>query len=212
MLLALGLFHENIRRSRDLVAIFRAMQAQTTGALDLFDLLRAALVMSVSALDHFIHEMVRLGMLEAHRGERSKTPAFLRFRVTLQSVSEMPLSPDRDVWLDGQIREQIGYQSFQRPDRVAEAVRLISEVSLWNEVARILGTDSGAVRDRLTLIVQRRDKIAHEADIMPDFAGQTVYSNLRSPINDVMADDAINFIEQVAEAIFSLVSLGQSSD
>lgn len=212
MLTALNLFHENIRRSRDLVAIFRAMQAHTTVALDLSDLLRAALVMSVSALDHFIHETVRGGMLEAHRGERAKTPAFLRFRVTLQSVLETPLSPDPDLWLDGQIREQFGYQSFQRPDRIAEAVRHITEVSLWNEVARLLGTDSGAVRDRLTLIVQRRDKIAHEADIMPDFAGQTVYPILRSPINDAMADGAINFIEQVAEAIFSLVSLDQSND
>lgn len=209
---ALDLLHQNIGRSRDLVAIFRAIRAQTTVSLDLSDLLRAALVMSVSSLDHFVHETVRLGMLEAHRGERAKTPVFLRFRVTLQSVLEAPLSPDPDSWLDGQIRERLGHQSFQRPDRVADAVRLISEVSLWNEVARLLGTDSGTVRDRLTLIVQRRDKIAHEADIMPDFAGQTVYSNLRLPINDVMADDAINFIEQVAEAIFYLVSLGQSND
>ena len=60
--------------------------------------------------------------------------------------------------------------------------------------------------ETLTLIVQRRNKIAHEADLMPDYAGQTVFSDLRSPIEPGMVDDVINFIKQVGEAIFDLVN------
>ena len=96
---ALDLFRENIRRSRDLIAIFRVMNVQTTVALDLSDILRAGLVMSVSALDHFVHEIVRLGMLEAYRAERVRTPAFLRFQVALEGLLETSSNPNAKQWL-----------------------------------------------------------------------------------------------------------------
>lgn len=206
MLVPLDLFREDIRRSRDLVAIFRAMQAQTTVALDLSDVLRAALVMSVSALDRFVHETVRAGMLEAYRARQPRTGAFLRFQVTLQSVFQGFDTPNSTGWLENQIRERHGHQSFQTPDHIADAIRLVSDVALWNEVARHLSMEPREVRSRLSLIVQRRNKIAHESDIMPDYAGQVAYSDSRSPIDEVMVGNAINFIEQIVEAIYSLLS------
>ena len=206
MQIALDLFRTNIRRSRDLTNIFRAMSGYATGALELTDILRASLVISVSALDHFIHEVVRLGMLEAYRGERARSPAFLRFSVSLERVIQASSGIDPEVWLENQIRERHGYQSFQMPDRIADAIRLISDVPLWNEVASGLGIEQREITDTLTLIVQRRNHIAHEADIIPDYARQVVFSDLRSPIDDNIVDNAINFIEQVAEEIFVQVS------
>ena len=203
---ALDLFRDNLRRSRDLIAIFQVMQAQTTGALDLSDVLRAALVTSVSALDLFIHEAVTLGMLEAYRSERVKTRAFLRFQVTLLGVIQASSDFTSVSWLEQEIRERHGHQSFQTPDHIADAIRLISEVELWNEVACSVGMERREVRDRLNLIVDRRNKIVHEADMIPDYARQTAYSDFRSPIDEGMVDDAINFIEQVADAIYDLVS------
>ena len=202
---AIDLFRENIRRSKELTSVYEVMNRQTTGALDLSDVLRASLVTSVSSLDHFIHEVVRFGMLEVYRIQQAKTPAFLRFRVTLESVLLASADPNSQEWLENQIRVQHGHLSFQMPDNIADAVRLISEVSLWSEVAQILGIGSRDVTDRLTLIVQRRNKIAHEADITPDHAGQMLNSDSRSPIDKALVDDAIDFIEHIAEAIFQLI-------
>ncbi len=211
MQLALDLFHANIQRSRDLADLFRALAAQTTVALDLSDILRASLVMSVSALDHFIHEIVRLGMLEAYRGERDRTPAFLRFQVSLEGVIAAPAGDAFEDWLDSRIRARHGHQSFQFPERIAEAIRLISDLQLWNEVSREIGMERRQVMDQLSLIVQRRNKIAHEADVMPDYSGQLVDSGLRSPIDETAVDNAVNFIQRVAEEIYSLVSLPNSA-
>ena len=202
---SLDLFQVNVARSRDLANISRTLSEQTTAALDTSDILRASLMMVVSSLDYFIHAIVRIGMMEAYRGERFRTPAFLRFQVTLQGVLGAS-SVGSEEWLEQQIRERHGHQSFQTPDSIADAVRLISDVSLWDEVAQRQGIEAQEVRDRLMLIVQRRNKIAHEADIMPDPAGQIANSELRSPIDRVMVDSAIDFIEQVAETIFTLVS------
>ena len=161
--------------------------------------------MSVSALDHLMHEIVRLGMLEAYRGERARTPAFLRFQVSLESVTEVAAGQEFEARLENQIRERHGYQSFQLPDRIAEAMRLISDAELWNEISGRIGKERREVTDTLILIVQRRNKIAHEADIMPDYAGQVVYSDLRSPIDGTLVDNAVEFIERVAEEIHGLV-------
>lgn len=67
---ALEQFRISIARIRALISIHNSVNAQSTPALDLSDILRAALVLAVSALDYYIHEVVTLGMLEIHRGQR----------------------------------------------------------------------------------------------------------------------------------------------
>ena len=206
MLIALEVFLANIGRSRDLIAIFRAMSVQTTQALDLSDVLRAALVQAVSSFDLFVHELVRLGMLEAYRSERPKTEAFLRFPVSLSGVLDAISSEGSTSWFDREIRGRHGHLSFQTPDNVSEAIRLISGLSLWNELSTKLGDDRRELRDRLSLIVDRRNKIVHEADISPDFTGQISNLEFRSPIDDSIAENAIEFLEKLGEAIYDLIS------
>lgn len=203
---AIDQFRVNISRARNLGAVYKAINAQTTGALDLSDILRAELVMGVSALDQYIHELTRLGMLDSYYGRRVKTSAFSRFQVPLESALQgislavqnniVPLGAD---WLEEQIRIRHGYQSFQQPDKIAEAIRLISDVSLWQEVAIILGMSQQDCKRQLQLIVERRNRIAHESDI--DISAP----NALWPIDENMVDDVILFIERVAEAIYTIL-------
>lgn len=73
---ALDLFRANLDRVRSIHATYLHFSGQVTPALDLSDLLRAELVLTVSALDHFVHELARLGMMEIWRGTRPATPAY----------------------------------------------------------------------------------------------------------------------------------------
>jgi hypothetical protein len=75
---------------------------------------------------------------------------------------------------DLEIREKLSLQTFQAPDKVAEGIRCFSEIELWNSVAVSLGAtaataneEAKALRKRLSLIVNRRNKIAHEGDLQP---------------------------------------------
>ncbi len=196
---AIEQFRENIKRVRNLGSIYQALSAQTTGVLDLADILRSELVMAVSALDHFIHELVRLGMLEAYHGHRGRTDACLRFQVTLGSAIQGLTMPASDNWLEEQIRLRHAYLSFQQPDRIADAIRLVSDIQLWNEAADRLGTTTRDLRAQLGLIVDRRNKIAHEADMDPSYAGRLW------PIDFDVVDEAVAFMEQLAETIYTLV-------
>jgi hypothetical protein len=164
-------FNENIGRVRSLVGIYRALRPATTTAIDLSDVLRSAIVLAVSAFDHYIHETVRIGMLEAHTGKRVQTKAFANFRVSMQSVIEAIAVPSSQNWLEDEIRRQHGWQSFQQSRRVADALALVSEVSLWDEVSKKVGRSTSDLRTQLDLIVDRRNKIAYEADADPTLPG-----------------------------------------
>ena len=248
---ALEQFRISIGRVRDLIDLHNSVKAQATGALDVSDMLRAALVLAVSALDYYVHEVVTLGMLEIHRGQRSEpTPsanttqsAFSRFNVSLgaarqerlaaidiaswleteieqthgyaflqQSYTVAALIPaisssvvnrlNNASWLEDEIRERLGYQSFQQPKKIAEAIRYISDKNLWDEVANKISRQAQAkdIKQQLNSIVDRRNKIAHEADIDPTF-------NIgnRWNIDEVLVGDAVDFIEQIVESIHQIL-------
>ena len=199
---AIDRFRTNLIPVRNLGSIVTALSSQTTGALDLTDILRAELVLSVSALDHYIHEVVRLGMLEAYQGIRLRTAQFQGFQVSLGSATGMSstLQSTKDTWIDEEIRSRNSFRSLQTPETIASAIRLISDVTLWDQVARHMNASTEQVKNRLRLIVDRRNKIAHEADMSP-FPYQD-----RWPINRHMVTNAVDFLEQVVEAIRTVIT------
>jgi hypothetical protein len=246
---ALDQFRVSIGRVRDLIALHNSVKAQATGALDVSDLLRAALVLAVSALDYYVHEVVTLGMLEIHRGQRSEPPpslnatrsAFSRFQVSLggarqdrltaidiaswleadiqqvqgyeflqQSQTISALIPtisnsianklNNTSWLEGEIRERLAYQSFQQADKIADAIRYISDIKIWDEVAIQATKSAKEIKQQLNSIVDRRNKIAHEADIDPTFN-----IGSRWNIDEVLVGNAVDFIEMLVESIHQVL-------
>jgi hypothetical protein len=246
---ALDQFRISIIRVRDLIALHNSVKAQATAALDVSDMLRVVLVLAVSALDYYVHEVVTLGMLEIHRGQRSEPiisanttkSAFSRFQVSLGSarqerlaaidlaswleteiqqtqgyaflqqsytVSELIPAITKSIvnrlnntsWLEDEIRERLSYQSFQQADKIAEAIRYISDKKLWDEVATKMSKPTKDIKQQLNLIVDRRNKIAHEADIDPTFN-----IGSRWNIDEIVVGDAVDFIEQIVENIHQLL-------
>lgn len=198
---AIEQFRVNIERARSLGALTMVLNAQTTAALDFSDMLRAEIVLAVSALDHYVHEIVRLGMLDIYRGNRPTTRHFLRFQVSINSVTQAVSDPANVDWLEQEIRNRNGFQSFQNYEKMADAIRLVSEVRLWDAVAGHIGMTTEDVKITLTLIINRRNQIAHEADLDPSYAGVVLWS-----IDNQIVDGSVDFIEQVAEAIYTIVS------
>ena len=77
---------------------------------------------------------------------------------------------------------------------------MILEVKLWEAVADQLGKEAKIVKEQLNIIIDRRNKIAHEADNIPLVPGA------RWPIDVTLINNAIDFIEQLAETIYQVVA------
>ncbi|MCB9909825.1 MAG: hypothetical protein H6829_06100 [Planctomycetes bacterium] len=198
MLSAQTQFKENLKRVRELGGVAAAVQSLTTSAIDVSDLWRAQVVLAVSALDYFIHELARLGMIDCAKGARPKTDAYLRFDVPLSATESALNGTMHEVWVGETVRQKHSWQSFQDPDKLADAIRLISPVKLWEDVGVELSMPPKDVKTRLKLVVDRRNKIAHEADLDPANPG------FRWPITAPMVNDTIDFVESLGDAVFKV--------
>jgi len=197
---AIQQFRSNIQRVHSLGGLYLSLARLTTPVVDATDILRAQIVLTVSALDHYVHEITRLGMIEVFNGLRPPTNAFRRFQVTMDSAMAGLETAGDSAWFEQEIREKHSYLAFQYPDRIADAIRLFSPCELWPSVGSELGSSVQEVKIRLQLIVERRNKIAHEADLDPSYPG-TCW-----PISHKDAENATVFIERLCEHIHSLVS------
>jgi hypothetical protein len=196
-------------RCAELSALHAYLAANLSGALHPDELLRAEWVSRVCALDLYVHELVAQLMIEIFAGRRPTTPAYLRFEVsneTLDRIRAASTPSDAGAAFDLEVRNQISYLTFQDPEKIAEAVRLCSAIELWNTLASHLGATAATqvikaqdLKKNLSLIVKRRNRIAHEGDLQP--------SPLREPWPITQADLVFvkDHIEQIVRAIDAVV-------
>ena len=173
------------------------------------ELLRAEWVARVSALDLYIHEVIAQSMVAIFEGRRAITPAYLKFQVSNEALDRIRAASARTeaaAAFDLYVRTQLGRVTYQFPDDISDGVRLCSAVELWNEIALKLGATASTKNElaknhkrQLSLIVRRRNAIAHEGDLQQ--------TPLRDPWPIRQADltEVSRFIESVVRAIDSIL-------
>lgn len=158
-----------------LAGIHRYLDRNVTGVMQPDELLRAEWVFRVAAMDLYVHELVAGFMVAIFEGRRPSTPAYMRFQIsgdTMQRIRTASSPAEASSAFDLYVREQLSRITYQAADDIADGIRLISTIELWNEVAVALGatpaTKAAFARDlkrKHSLIVLRRNIIAHEADL-----------------------------------------------
>lgn len=196
---AIEAFRASIARVEQLGGLHDAILSLTTKAIDASDILRAQIVLGVSALDYYIHEITVRGMVMVFNGRRPATAAFRKYRISMDSVIASS-SNVGNSWFESDVRERNSFLSFQQPDKIADAIRLFSDVKLWQEVGQRMAMPEIDVKTRLKLIVDRRNKIAHEADMDPS------YPCARWPITKHDVDGSLQFISKLSESIHAVLA------
>lgn len=169
------------------------------------ELLRAEWVARVAALDLYVHELVTQRLVEIFEGSRPPTPQYSALKVangTLDRIRTASTPGDASRAFDLDIRSQLALVTYQDPDKIADGIRLVSPAELWNDVAVHLGATPAAksaaaksLKTQLSLIVRRRNKIAHEGDLEP--------AAPRVPAVILQADVLLvaQFVERIVRAI-----------
>jgi hypothetical protein len=196
-------------RCAQLSGLHAYLENSVTGILQPDELLRAEWVARVSALDLYIHELVAQLMLSTFEGRRPASPAYLKFQVSTETLNRIraAVTPsDASAAFDLYTRSYLSRITYQAPDDIADGIRLCSPIGLWNEVALNLGATPATQADaakslktQLSLVVRRRNIIAHEGDLQQ--------SPLREPWPINRADLAFvgNQIERLVRAIDAVV-------
>jgi hypothetical protein len=184
-------------RCSHLAALHAYLENHVADIVQTDELLRAEWAARVSALDLYVHELVAQNMLAIFGGLRPVSAAFRRFKIsneTMQRIRDGSSVSDATAAFELEVRTQIGLRAFQYPDDIAEAIRLISDIELWNDIALHLGAtqltknkEAKLLKAALSAIVDRRNKIVHEGDLQP-VTPRTIWPISRSDLATVEAE------------------------
>lgn len=180
-------FKTNLERIKKLLTIGTYIELNTTSLIDSDEINRSALVLAVSALDHFVHEIVRTTLLIQFNNQESG--ALHKLTIPMEIALNI-----NETNLDQHIRDVHGWKSFQTPDNINKILRPFLGDNIWVLVSQSIGESNVDIKNRLEAIVERRNKIAHEADIDP-------ISGITRPLSKQDTDNLVSFIENVVTSI-----------
>jgi hypothetical protein len=164
MMTAKNIFDNNVKSINELGALYDYFCPQLP-AIDLTELLRAQYVMIVSALDYYIHNRVREGLLNIFYDDSKDTPGI---NIPLRTMKILLHETNRDVQkriLDAEVKNILSKDTYQSSRNIEGALGLIEIKKIWSKIAKNANYSTDDITKRLNLIVMRRNKIAHESDI-----------------------------------------------
>jgi hypothetical protein len=161
--------------------------------------------MRVSALDLYVHEVVSQNLLQIFQGIRPVCPGYSKLQISSDSLMRIHANGPglvSDSTFDLEIRTKLARATYQFPDDVADGIRMVSPIELWNEIVKHHGagpamvkTEAAILKGELTQIVNRRDKIVHEGDLQPSIP------RIPWPIARQDADHVKTTIERIVDGI-----------
>lgn len=186
-------FLECLARCKGICEFQSYTEEKNTAVLDTTDILRASVVLCVSAYDFLVHELFRIEVIARYQTGRNIKRFSLPFRITIANSSEI------EGLIDAHVREANSYKSFVDPGKFSEAFGCFIEAP-WDKIAKDLNCNAPDLKTRIRAIYRWRNRIAHEADINPVYAGVEFFPILK---DDVI--QAINDIEVVGMACIEVL-------
>ncbi|WFC03228.1 HEPN domain-containing protein [Lactiplantibacillus pentosus] len=166
--------------------------------MDISDLMRWELTQAVSALDKYIHDVVRHGMLKEKSGTNILTKQFKNITLTMEDLISLENSDDEINTFEIIILRMHGYKSFQSPKTIKSALALIWDNGNEDKflcISQQMGIEKSMVEQTLSLISQRRNSIVHQGDYFNLNIGE------RSEIQQSWVSDSVSFIEKFCESL-----------
>jgi hypothetical protein len=157
---AKSLFDLNIQGAEECLKIYDGASSLGS-ALHLDWLLRSAVVLAVSAIDAYFHDIVRY---RAGKFSLDALPKqFANLEIPLGQLNRWEASKRKGNVLRLWAVEHLAARPLQKADAIAAALKLVGIQDYWNNIEPD-NSDPEALRKRLDGYVERRHRIAHEGD------------------------------------------------
>lgn len=142
------------------------------------DIWRSQIVFLDSALDFYIHEIVKYGIVKMFNGDWAESTDYKKMKVRLSFAVDLAQNPNSASKLLEEIDEMNKYSCFMGAKKLKEQLVFIDvNYSLRNSDKKLLND-----------LYNRRNQIAHQSDRIP---GQ----QQKQPISKRYVEDFINKIE-----------------
>lgn len=170
-----------MQRARGVCELQEYLTANHSAALDTSDMLRAAVVLCVSAFDFMVDELYRVEVLARFKSSKPVRRLHIPFEATIAGSSEV------EGLIETHVRDINSHKSFVDPAKFADAMGCFID-DPWEKVSAKVGIDAESLKKRIRSIYRWRNRIAHEADINPVLAGIELFPIVKGDVIDAITD------------------------
>lgn len=156
-------FENNILNISNSVSIYKYLNEKAQN-LDSTILLRSQYVLIVSALDTYIHSAITNRIVDLFFSQNSNFN--VNVDIPLSTVFSMKNSDEimqRQILLSC-LKKKFSKDSYQSPKSIEYICSVLEIKHIWKEIGQKIGKNAEDTKNQLALIINRRNKIAHESD------------------------------------------------
>lgn len=164
------------------------------------NILRSQVSLLLSAVDFYIHEIIKIELLNIIKGERKQTPSLKNCMISVQAfLAYLSSSNTNNQILEDEIVYRNSFKSFLDPNKMAEALALISEEKIFkNLFPKLNFSKMEELSKKMTEIFKRRNSIVHQMDYNSSTKSQ-------QPITKETVEEYINFYKKFIHELHTLL-------
>lgn len=190
-------FNENIERINSKFEVVNELQKKGLEEAA-NDILRSQIVLLMSSIDFYIHEIVKYGVIKIFNKEKARTKDYESVIVSIECVEKAVINPEAVDWLEESIIVQNKFKSFISLSKMRRALRIISNKKIMDESIRKTSTEIGmsekVFKEKLDKLYERRNCIVHQTDRNP----------LDCRINDIRKEEVQEGITLISKLILNI--------
>lgn len=197
-------FSYNIERAHALLELTRDLHDKRgQPRVEVVDVMRSAIVFAVSAFDAYLHAVVVDNIAKAALDPNSALLEWVKsWKLGAAEYLAAIVANDSVKALVEAAGDQLASRTLQDPSKVQLALEYIGLPTCWKLMSNYLDTPEHKLRSEFNEVIQRRHKIAHEADLDP--SSKTGYGKRRLPRE--LAVEYVNRMQRVGTAVAHLVA------
>lgn len=171
------------------------------------ELLRAAHVTVVSALDRYCHERITNKCIKCLSSTSDRSAELRKLAIPIEDVhkavkhAKKPNTRPMNI-IKTSVQVLLYKKTFQSPDEIAQGLSIVGVTGLWNCCAREMQCSAKEITTRLNKIVSRRNKIVHEGDLIRHKRGGKVR---HAEITPTQVANDVKWLDSLVHAMESVI-------
>ena len=158
-----NIYEKNILSINNSISIYQYLQSQAKN-LDATILLRSQFVLIVSAFDTYVHSAVINKIIDRYFSSDQQLNIQLDIPLSLAyEMKNLNVDMQKNKLYNFLVRK-LNKDSFQSPKSIEYAFSIIGINKIWTRLSDKMQMQPDDIKKMLSIIVNRRNKIAHESD------------------------------------------------
>ena len=193
------IFHRCIKRAQNLIDFHSADKGAETDE-QFCDAYRAAIVLSISALDAFIRsivtEKINNILLDSNKDLPEKLSSYIKGLLNQDKLLHAARKQNLHDVVDKHIKDDFGTKSFQGEWKIKTFMELVGYKDIFKQVSEKADISETNLMKKLDIYTQRRHVIAHSGDYDLNSTSQT-----ENGITKKYAQDCVDIVNKFAKHV-----------